>query len=132
MNIRYKRGFLLKWGLIFEFLLSSGKSKGKTNGLMRSSSIGNRYDAIISDNRYGLYHKTCPVFLLHINYHDSVRLGFIKSRKPRANWALDRQKILKWNYRFIQKFSDLLGTGLEGEFSVAGILSHPPNYLPFR
>jgi len=40
-----------------------------------------------------------------------------------GRWA--DQKLLKWNYAFIEKFSTCWIADLEGELSIAGLLSHP-------
>lgn len=79
------------------------------------------FDAVISDNRYGLYHSSVPcVFITHQLY--------IKS--PLWKWT---EKILqKWNYRFINRFNECWVPDLpagkaceEGEINLAGELSHP-------
>jgi uncharacterized protein (TIGR00661 family) len=71
-------------------------------------------DAVISDNRFGLYHKEIPcIFISH--------QLLIKS--PFGNRS---EKILqKWNYKKINKFSACWIPDNEGTENLAGNLSHP-------
>ncbi len=79
------------------------------------------FDAVISDNRYGLYHSTIPcIFITHQ----------LTIKSSLAKWT---EKILqKRNYRYINKFTacwvpDLPAgqSGVEGQNNLAGELSHP-------
>lgn len=79
------------------------------------------FDAVISDNRYGLYHSKIPcVFITHQLY--------IKTSM--GKWT---EKILrKRNYRYINRFNECWipdlpagQAGFEGEINLAGDLSHP-------
>ena len=72
-------------------------------------------DAIISDNRYGLWHPTLPVvFITHqLNIKTSV------------SWA--EGLIRKYNYNFINRFSCCWVPDVEGYPNIAGELSHPKN-----
>ena len=73
-------------------------------------------DAIISDNRYGLYEKKIPsIFITH---QIQIKTGFGK--------MLD-QILQKINHRYIRKFSMCWIPDNEGEFSLAGSLSNPPS-----
>ncbi len=73
-----------------------------------------QFDAVISDNRYGLYHAEIPcVFITHQLY--------IKSSA--GKWS---EKILqKRNYRYIDRFAECWIPDLEGDNNLAGSLSHP-------
>ncbi|MEO7924203.1 MAG: glycosyltransferase [Chitinophagaceae bacterium] len=73
-----------------------------------------RFDAVISDNRYGLYHARIPsVFITHQLY--------IKS-----SWGKWTERILqKRNYNYINKFSECWVPDLAGDNNLAGALSHP-------
>jgi hypothetical protein len=118
-NIRYKGGVLLKWGLLFRlpFMLRQIK---KENRWLEEILLHHPIDAIISDNRYGLYHKSCTsIFITHqlqIQSGIGVSSGF-------GRWA--DSKLLKWNYVFIKKFSACWIPDVEGERSIGGLLSHP-------
>lgn len=117
--IRYKRGFWLKWGIFFRIpaLLKQIKKENEwLNELFKNRTI----DAVISDNRYGLFHKTC--FCVFITHQLQIQSGW--GGKGRVGRKIDRQ-VLKWNYRFISKFSECWIPDLEGDFSAGGLLSHP-------
>lgn len=117
-NIRYYGGSLLKWSLLFR-LPSLLKRIKKENVWLEDILRHRQIDAVISDNRYGLYHKGChSVFITH-QLQIQSGLGFsVLSR------YIDR-RILNWNYSFIQKFSSCWIPDLEGGLSIAGALSHP-------
>jgi len=72
------------------------------------------FEAVISDNRYGLHHeKIFSVFITH--------QLFIKSSL--GKWS---EKILqKWNYKFINRFHECWVPDEEGENNLSGELSHP-------
>ncbi len=118
-NIRYKRGVLLKWGLLFRlpFILRQIK---KENRWLEAILHHHKIDAIISDNRYGLFHKSCPC--IFITHQLQIQSG-IRATSGIGRWA-DR-RLLKWNYAFIEKFSACWIPDVEGEWSVGGLLSHP-------
>ena len=72
------------------------------------------FEAVISDNRYGLYHeKIFSVFITHQLYI-KTSLG---------KWS---EKILRqWNYKFINRFHECWVPDEKGENNLAGELSHP-------
>lgn len=72
------------------------------------------FDAVISDNRFGLYHDSVPcVFITH---QLQIKTGL-------GAWT---EKILRrWNYRYINRFTRCWVPDVEAEFNVAGDLSHP-------
>lgn len=71
-------------------------------------------DAVISDNRYGLYHSAVPcIFITH--------QLLIKSSA--GKWT---EKILqKRNYKYINRFTECWVPDIKGENNLAGELSHP-------
>jgi hypothetical protein len=74
-----------------------------------------RIDAVISDNRYGLYQEGRPcIFITH--------QLFIRSGLGRMADGL----LLRLNRHFIRRFSVCWVPDLKNPFSVAGILSNPP------
>lgn len=76
------------------------------------------WSAVISDNRFGLYHPGIhSVFITH-------QLNILTGWGPAADRFL--QKI---NYRYIRKFNECWIPDLEAKPSLAGILSHP-EHLP--
>jgi len=72
------------------------------------------FEAVISDNRYGLHHeKLFSVFITHQLYVKSS-LG---------KWS---EKIIQqWNYKFINRFHECWVPDEKGENNLAGELSHP-------
>lgn len=72
------------------------------------------FDAVISDNRYGLYHSKIPcVFITHQ----------LCIKTSMGRWT---EKILqKRNYKYINRFSECWVPDTIGENSLAGELSHP-------
>ncbi len=73
-----------------------------------------QFDAVISDNRYGLYHENIfSVFITH--------QLLIKTR-----WGKWTERILqKKNYHYINRFSECWVPDNEDENNLAGTLSHP-------
>lgn len=72
------------------------------------------FDAVISDNRYGLFHSTIPcIFITHQ----------LRIKSPFGNWT---EKIVqKRNYRYINRFTECWVPDLETKNNLAGELSHP-------
>jgi hypothetical protein len=74
----------------------------------------NKFDFIISDNRYGLYHK---------NVHSIFITHQLLIKTPFGKWS---EKILQyWNYKFINRFDECWIPDEGGEVNFAGELSHP-------
>ncbi|HET6999716.1 MAG TPA: hypothetical protein VFI33_00315 [Puia sp.] len=64
-NIRYKSGIFLKWSLLFR-IPSIWRQMKRENTWLDEILRQRHIDAVISDNRYGLFHKSCPcIFLTH-------------------------------------------------------------------
>lgn len=113
-RIRYAK---TKWGLVWKMIQQGPKMRRAIQFEHRwLKKIINKhgFDAVISDNRYGLYHKTTPcIFITHQLY--------IKSSA--GKWT---EKIFqKRNYGFINKFTVCWVPDLEGENNLANELSHP-------
>ena len=73
-----------------------------------------KFEAVISDNRYGLYHHKIPcIFITHQ----------LTIKSALGKWS---EKFLqKYNYRFIQKFTECWIPDTEDKDNLAGELSHP-------
>ncbi len=70
-------------------------------------------DLIISDNRYGLFHKTIPsIFITH---QLNIKAPF--------KWL--EQLIQSINYKYINQFTACWVPDMEGSLNVGGVLSHP-------
>ncbi len=73
-----------------------------------------QFSAVISDNRYGLYHKDIPcIFITH--------QLMIKSAVGKWTERILQRK----NYRFINRFAECWVPDHKGEDNLAGALSHP-------
>jgi predicted glycosyltransferase len=74
----------------------------------------NNIDAVISDNRYGLYHTAIPcVFITH--------QLLIKS--PWGKWS--ERLLQNRNYKYINHFTECWVPDMPGDNTLAGDLSHP-------
>lgn len=72
------------------------------------------FQAIVSDNRYGLYHHSIPsVFITHQ----------LLIKNPLGQWA--ERLLQKINYRYINRFNYCWIPDQEGSINFAGELSHP-------
>jgi uncharacterized protein (TIGR00661 family) len=72
-----------------------------------------KIDAVISDNRFGLYHKTIPaVYMTHQLY---IETGI--------NWL--NKKAQQIHYQYINRFSQCWVPDVDGNNNLAGKLSHP-------
>lgn len=72
------------------------------------------FHAVISDNRYGLYHSSIPAVL--ITHQLSIQ-------SPPGTWA--GKLIRRLNYKYINRFSQCWVPDHAGPANLAGILSHP-------
>jgi UDP:flavonoid glycosyltransferase YjiC (YdhE family) len=126
-EISYRHGVLLKWALLFRIPALLNQIK-KENKWLEEILQNRKMDTVISDNRYGLYHKkTYCVFMTHQLY---IQSGW-EPNESVGGWRLAvgrwvDEKIMKWNYRFIRKFSVCWVPDQPGNFSIAGKLSQPP------
>jgi UDP:flavonoid glycosyltransferase YjiC (YdhE family) len=112
-EIRYHPGVFLKWALIFGLprILKRIKKENKwLNDFLQKKHV----DVVISDNRYGLFHREpICVFMTHqLSVQSGIGSFFDKI-------------LLKWNYRWIGKFSACWVADWPGKISLAGKLSHP-------
>src|ERR1700676_1507399 len=133
--ISYKGGNFLKWGLLFR-IPAIRKQIKRENKWLDEILQNRKMDAVISDNRYGLFHKN--LFCVFITHQLYIQSGWGASniavcRSSGIGLWIDK-KILKWNYEFIDRFSTCWIPDFEGDFSVAGKLSHPPILpsVPFK
>jgi uncharacterized protein (TIGR00661 family) len=76
-----------------------------------------QFDAVISDNRYGLHHENIlSVFITHQ----------LCIRSPLGKWS--ERFLQQWNYKFINRFSECWVPDEEGPNNLAGKLSHPVKF----
>jgi hypothetical protein len=118
-DLNLKRGVLLKWALILRIPVILKRIK-KENKWLAETVEKLKIHAVISDNRYGLFHK--KLYCVFITHQLNIQSGW-GSRKFVGGW-IDK-KILKWNYKFIRKFSVCWIPDLAENISLSGKLSHP-------
>jgi len=75
-------------------------------------------DAVISDNRYGLYHQNIPSVIITHQLQPSVP-HFL------------RNGVRKLHYHFLEKFEDCWVPDIAEENNLAGSLTHP-EYMPHK
>jgi uncharacterized protein (TIGR00661 family) len=113
-NIKYARsGAGLLWNMLVQapkILRSIRREHAWLTALLNEHD----FDAVISDNRYGLYHSSVPcIFMTH-------QLT-IKSSLGKWSERILRQR----NYRYINRFSQCWIPDIAEENNLAGDLSHP-------
>lgn len=104
-------------GLLWSILRQSGKiisSVRNENKWLNDMVKKYSFDAVISDNRYGLYHASVhSVFITHQ----------LTIKSPLGKWS--EQLLQRKNYSYINRFERCWIPDLEGEDNIAGELSHP-------
>ncbi len=113
-EVRYAKS---RAGLFFSMLFQLPRllaSVRKEHAWLKALTATEHFDAIISDNRYGLSHPTIPaVFITHQ----------LHIRSPLGKW---NERILqKMNYRFINRFTQCWVPDQATAPGLAGALSHP-------
>lgn len=113
-RVRYaktKAGLVVKILMQIPGLLSTIKQE---NRWLKKIVATHQIDAVISDNRYGLYHKKIPcIFITH-----QLRIKLPFGNKTEG-W------LRQINYRYIQRFSGCWVPDYEAGPGLAGELSHP-------
>ena len=104
-------------GLIVSLLRQTNKiilAIKKENGWLKKVVHEYGFDAIISDNRYGLYHASIPcIFITHQ----------LTIKSPLGKWT---EKIIqKRNYNYINRFTECWVPDSANDNNLAGALSHP-------
>jgi len=111
-RIKYaKTGFTGKILLQIPSILRSIKEENKW---LKEQVTKNGFEAVISDNRYGLHHEN--IFSVLITHQ-----LFIKSSLGKWSEGI----LQKWNYKFIDRFNECWVPDKEEENNLAGELSHP-------
>lgn len=121
-DVRYsRRGALLPFKLAFQ-LPRLLKIIRKEHFWLTGFIIRNGIQAVISDNRYGLYTNKVPcVFLTHQ----------LRIKTPIAGVE---NLVQRFNYTFINRFAECWVPDFEGDQNLAGQLSHPKKFpaIPVR
>jgi uncharacterized protein (TIGR00661 family) len=84
------------------------------NRWLKKAVKGHKIDAVISDNRMGLYHKKIPC--VYITHQLSIKTGV----------GFTENIAQKIHYHYINKFSACWVPDSKGPLNLAGALSHPP------
>ena len=113
-RVRYAKSDIGLLKNIFSQIPQILKAIKKENAWLKKMTDEHGFDAVIADNRYGLYHSTIPsVFITHQLTIKSL-LG---------KWT---ERILqKRNYGFINRFTECWVPDMSGENNLAAELSHP-------
>lgn len=74
-----------------------------------------KIDAVISDNRFGLYNKKVPTVFITHQLYIKTNLG---------TWS--ERLLQRLNYRYINRFTECWVPDAEGEICLGGELSNPP------
>jgi len=114
------RGYRVKYALqglagkIFLQIPSILQSIKEENKWLKEQVNKQGFEAVISDNRYGLYHE--KIFSILITHQLTIK-------SPFGKWS---EKILQgWNYKLIHRFHECWVPDEAGENNLAGELSHP-------
>jgi uncharacterized protein (TIGR00661 family) len=113
-NVQYK---MQGNGLVFSVMMQAPailKSIKKENEWLNNLLRARQFDAIISDNRYGLYHPGIPSVV--ITHQLEVQTGF-------GNAA--NKLFRKLHYRLLNRFSECWVPDAENELKLSGKLGHP-------
>lgn len=115
-RVKYSRSAA---GMLWSLLRQSARilrAIREENAWLKKMVDEHRFDAVISDNRYGLYHTVIPsIFITHQ----------LTIKSPWGKWT---EKLLqKRNYKYINRFTACWVPDEEGENNLAGELSHPKN-----
>ena len=113
-RVQYARSGI---GLLFSMFRQARKILSaikKENDWLKMTIAEHEFDAVISDNRYGLHHPVIPcIFITHQ----------LTVKSPLGKWT---ERILqKRNYQYISRFTECWVPDMKGENNLAGILSHP-------
>jgi uncharacterized protein (TIGR00661 family) len=117
-NVRYAK---TRWGLvknIFFQVPSILRSIKREHAWLEKVIKEHEFDAVISDNRYGLYHQeTRCVFITHQ----------LVIKSPLGSWS--ERWLQKRNYKYINRFTSCWIPDEDGNNNLAGELSHPAKKL---
>ncbi len=114
------RGYRIKYaktGLTGKLLLqipSLLRSIKEENHWLKEQVSKHQFEAVISDNRYGLYHE--KIFSVFITHQLCIKSSLGK-------WS--ERFLQKWNYKLIDRFDECWIPDEEGKNNLAGELSHP-------
>ena len=85
----------------------------KENRFLKQLIAKSKFDLVISDNRYGLYHRSVPCIFITHQLH--IQAG--------SRWLEKCIQLI--NYRYMNRFTACWVPDIQGEKSIAGALSNP-------
>ena len=112
-NVRYaNKGRNMPWKILQQFSRIK-KSIRREHQWLKQKVEEMNIDAVISDNRFGLYHEKIPcAFITH-------------QLTIKSPWKWTERIIQKKNYHYINRFAECWVPDHEGNDNLAGELSHP-------
>jgi UDP-N-acetylglucosamine transferase subunit ALG13 len=113
-NIEYGRS---RWDLLGKMAMQIPKILDrihKENDWLAEAVAEHRFDAVVSDNRYGLYHE--DVYSVFVTHQLRIKAPF---------GSFGESVMQRFNYDFIEQFDECWVPDVAGEPSLAGALSHP-------
>jgi hypothetical protein len=113
-NVRYSTSSSAFMFTILRQLPGLLKKIKEENQWLRAIIESERIDAVISDNRYGLFHSAVPCAILTHQLLVRTGLGPVFDSLLRP-----------FHYRYLEKFNQCWIVDTSGEESLAGSLSHP-------
>lgn len=115
-NVRYASTATGLYGAILLQVPSLLRSISQEHEWLRELHQQYHFDAVISDNRYGLHHQDIPsIFITH-------QLQIMSGLGKWTNTLLRKK-----NYSYINKFTECWVPDVPGSEGLAGALSHPPS-----
>lgn len=112
-RIRYSHQKILFWPAMLFQSFKIGRMIRREHAWLEIAAIKFKIDLIISDNRFGFYHRSIPSIYMTHQLHIETGNRIINKVA---------QKI---NYNYINKFKACWVPDVKGSLSLAGILSHP-------
>ena len=106
-----------KWSFISKVIAQIPKIQKAIkaeNKWLQQTVLDHRIDAVISDNRYGLYHSLIPCFL--VTHQLALKTGF---------GAFADRIVQKKLYKYVNKFKECWVPDAAEGITLAGDLSHP-------
>jgi UDP-N-acetylglucosamine transferase subunit ALG13 len=113
-NIEYGRS---RWDLLGKMALQIPKILDrihKENDWLSEAVAEHRFDAVISDNRFGLYHE--HVYSVFMTHQLLIKAPF---------GSFGESVMQRLNYDFIEQFDECWVPDVAGGATLAGVLSHP-------
>ena len=113
-EVSYAKGGLLSQARIFSQLPRIQQVIKQEHLWLLEKAKALELDGIISDNRYGLYHKEMPSVI--ITHQPAIKTGL---------GQLPDKAVRKIHYRYLERFQETWIVDMPGDNNLSGALSHP-------